>query len=200
MRIKAAAVTGAMAIAIGGLSSIAPAAAQPESFTGQLMLTGYNFCPQGWAPAEGQLIAISENPALFSLYGTYYGGNGQTTFGLPDLRGRVPIHYGTGPGLPTYQLGEAGGTTSFTLTIPQMPSHDHRVNTTNQTADQEDPDNRYLAGGVGDDDMYHDGPPNREMAADMVGQAGDNEPVDHRGPYTAMQWCVSLQDIFPPRN
>ncbi|NHK26729.1 phage tail protein [Parvularcula flava] len=179
---------------------MAPAAAQADPFIGQVILTGYNFCPRNFIPAEGQLMSIAQNTALFSLYGTIYGGDGRTTFGIPDLRGRAPIHYGQGPGLQYYNLGEKGGQTGFTLTIPQLPSHTHTVNATNQLADKGGPQDRYLGAGMGDDDYYHDGPPTRTMAAGMLSPTGGNEEVKHRGPYIAMQWCVALYGVYPSRN
>ncbi|MBD0426974.1 phage tail protein [Aquisalinus flavus] len=181
-------------------AAVSPAAAQSEPFLGQMMLTGYNFCPRGWAEPAGQLLPISQNSALFSLYGTTYGGDGRVSFALPDMRGRAPIHHGTGPGLPTYPLGARGGQTSFTLSILNLPSHSHTVNATNLTADKGGPQDRYLGGGVGDDDVYHDGPPTRTMAAGMISPTGSGLPVDQRGPYIAMQWCVAMQGVYPSRN
>ena len=185
---------------VATFASMSPAAAQSEPFIGQMMATGANFCPRGWAQADGQILSIAQNTALFSLLGTTYGGNGQTTFALPDLRGRSAIHQGTGPGLSNYVEGEVGGRESFTMTIDQMPAHTHGVQATNQTADKGGPDGRYLAGGVGDDDTYHDGPPNRVMAADMNLITGGNQPVSYRGPYLTLMWCIALQGVFPPRT
>lgn len=185
---------------VATFASMSPAAAQSEPFLGQLMLTGANFCPRGWAQADGQILSISQNTALFSLLGTTYGGNGQTTFALPDLRGRAPIHQGTGPGLSPYVEGQVGGQESFTLTISQMPAHNHGVQATNVTGDKGGPQGRYLAGQVGDNNPYHDGPPNRVMAADMTQPTGGSQPVAQRGPYLTMMWCIALQGIFPSRN
>ena len=185
---------------IATFSSISPAAAQSEPFIGQLMLTGANYCPRGWAQADGQILSIAQNTALFSLFGTTYGGNGQTTFALPDLRGRAPIHQGTGPGLSNYVEGQVGGRESFTITTNQMPAHNHGVQATNVTGDKGGPQGRYLAGQVGDNNPYHDGPPNRVMAADMIQPSGGGQPVNQRGPYLTMMWCVAMQGIFPPHN
>ncbi|WP_292532025.1 phage tail protein [Methylocystis sp.] len=185
---------------VATFASMSPAAAQAEPFLGQLMVTAANFCPRGWAQADGQILAISQNTALFSLLGTTYGGNGQTTFALPDLRGRAPIHQGTGPGLSNYLEGQVGGRESFTLTINQMPPHNHGVQATNVTADKGGLQDRYLAGGVGDDDTYHDGPPNRVMAADMIQPSGGVQLVSQRGPYLTLMWCIALEGIFPSRN
>ncbi|GGC97383.1 tail Collar domain-containing protein [Aquisalinus flavus] len=187
-------------LVMGSLAFVAPAAAEYDPYIGQLSATAANYCPRDWAAANGQLIPISQNTALFSLLGTQYGGNGSTTFALPDLRGRSPIHYGQGPGLPIYSRGEKSGTTSFTLTIPQMPAHSHTVNATHLTADKGGPQDRYLGGGIGDDDVYHDGPPTRTMASNMLSLSGGNLPISHRGPYETVNWCIALFGIFPSRN
>jgi microcystin-dependent protein len=185
---------------IGTSVSVSPAQAQAEPFLAQLMLFGGNFCPRGWAPANGQLLSIAQNTAVFSLMGTQFGGNGQTTFALPDLRGRAPIHNGQGPGLQSYTIGQLGGTESFTLLTSQMPAHTHGVQATNVLADKGGPANRYLGAGAGDDDYYNDGPPNQVMAANMILPAGQGAPVSHRGPYLTMTWCVALEGIFPSRE
>jgi microcystin-dependent protein len=103
------------------LTTSTTAIAQAEPFLAQLMLTGANFCPNGWARADGQILSIAQNTALFALLGTNYGGDGQTTFALPDLRGRAPIHEGQGPGLSDRTLGETGGAESVTLTTAELP-------------------------------------------------------------------------------
>lgn len=186
--------------AVATVASVSPASAQSEPFIGQMMVTGATFCPRGWAQADGQIMSIAQNTALFALLGTTYGGNGQTTFALPDLRGRAAIHQGTGPGLSPYVEGQVGGKESFTITIDQMPAHNHGVQATNQTADKGGPDGRYLGGGVGTDDTYHDGPPNKIMAPDMITLTGGNQPVSQRGPYLTLMWCIALEGVFPSRN
>lgn len=186
--------------AVATVAPVSPASAQSEPYVGQMMVTAATFCPRGWAQADGQIMSIAQNTALFSLLGTTYGGNGQTTFALPDLRGRSATHQGTGPGLSSYAEGQAGGRESFTLTIDQMPAHNHGVQATNATADKGGPGNRYLGGGVGNDDTYHDGPPNRIMAPDMITLTGGNQPVSQRGPYLTLMWCIALEGVFPPRN
>jgi microcystin-dependent protein len=183
-----------------------PAQAQSEPLLGQLALVGYNFCPRGWADASGQILSIAQNTALFSLYGTQYGGDGQTTFALPDLRGRSPIHIGQGPGLPNYTQGQQGGATSFTMTVTQMPAHTHAagVQTASGTANTVDPrlaafsrkaqaTDGYLANGT---------PSGRFMAENTVilGATGGSQPVNKVSPFLALRWCVALQGIFPSRN
>src|ERR1044072_7080771 len=125
LTMRRAAVLAAAAFA-AALSNWPSASAQAsDMYLGQLMMVGFNFCPRGWTEADGQILAISTNSALFSLYGTTYGGNGQTTFALPDLRGRVPAHVGQGPGLAPVTQGQVMGADSTTLTLSQMPMHNH---------------------------------------------------------------------------
>ena len=197
-KIFAAPIAASFAI-FGILGSMSSASAQADPLLGQLMVTGATYCPNGWLEANGQLVAVSQNAALYSLLGTTYGGDGQTSFGLPDLRGRGPIHYGSGPGLSPYVPGQAGGQESFTIGVNQMPAHSHAVMATNATADKGGPDNRYLGGGVGSDDAYSDGPANKQMAAGMIGSTGGNQPVTTRSPYLVMRWCIAIQGIYPPR-
>ncbi len=109
------------------LSGIFPSRDAFEAYIGEIMLVGFNFAPRWWALCNGQLLPINQNQALFSLLGTTYGGNGTTNFALPDLRGRSPLHWGSGPGLPTISLGQAGGTETFTITTSQMPAHTHSI-------------------------------------------------------------------------
>jgi microcystin-dependent protein len=110
-----------------------------EPFIGQIMMFGGSFAPRGWAFCEGQLLPISQNAALFSILGTTYGGDGRSTFALPDLRGRVAIHPGSGPGLSNYRLGEKGGVESVALNVNQIPAHSHGISASNGTADSADP-------------------------------------------------------------
>lgn len=180
-----------------------PAAAQAgEPFIGQLMLVGFTFCPRGWTNADGQLLAISQYSALFSLYGTTYGGDGRTTFALPDLRGRSVIHTGTGPGLPAYPQGARSGATERVLTTAQMPSHSHDVKVTNEFANKPGPGGKLLAADDTGINKYSDtaNPPNRTMNTAMISNTGGNQPVDIRDPYLVMRWCVALVGIFPSRN
>lgn len=187
------------------LSLAMPQKAQAQDgYIGEIRAFGFTFCPRGWTEADGDLLAINANTALFSLFGTIYGGDGRTTFGLPDLRGRAPIAPGAGPGLPTYVLGQPGGDTSFTLTTNEMPAHSHTVMGTNATADKHGPGTDLLAAPYLADsskfNIYHDGPPNREMDPRMIANSGNGQPVTHRGPYLPVQWCVALSGVFPSRN
>jgi microcystin-dependent protein len=169
-----------------------------DPFLGQLMLVGFNFCPRGWAPAEGQILSIAQNTALFSLLGTTYGGNGQTTFALPDLRGRVPISQGQGPGLAPYTLGEESGTEFQTLTINQMPPHRHQAYGSGNSPVTLGPSNFEVAT---QDRVRMYAPPGAEvaMAPEMIGMAGGGQPFDNRSPYLVLQWCIALTGVFPSR-
>ena len=191
------------AIAAAALfSSPDTARAQDTPLIGQMMLFGGSFCPRFWAPADGQLLAISSNQALFSILGTMYGGDGRTTFGLPDLRGRVPLSVGQGPGLPNPgNLGARGGSATKTLTIPEMPSHNHMVNSTFQTADKNGPGTDFLAvpnqSGL---NIYHNGPADRQMDPAMIANTGGSQSFSIQNPYQVMQWCIATQGLYPPRS
>jgi len=167
-----------------------------EPFIGQLMCVGFNFAPRGWAFCEGQLLPIAQNTALFSLLGTMYGGDGRTTFGLPDLRGRVPIGFGQGPGLSNYQQGSAGGSEAVTLTTQQMPSHSHAVNANNSDATDTVPTNQYPAAGG----AYTASNPNTTMNANMIGAAGGSQGHSNMQRYLTLNWIIALEGIFPSRS
>lgn len=164
-----------------------------EPFIGQIMLVGFNFVPRGWASCNGQLLSIAQNSALFSLLGTTYGGNGQTTFGLPDLRGRAPVHFGQGPGLSSYTQGEIGGRESVTLTMNNLPPHAHSLNgpAAEQTTDRPSGTVAPAIGG-----SY--GVPSESVGT--TGVAGNGQPVEHRSPYLVMNYVIALTGIFPSRE
>ena len=117
-----------------------------EPFIGEISMVAFTFAPRGWAFCDGQLLAISQNTALFSLIGTTYGGDGRTTFALPDLRGRVPLHMGNGPGLTSRPEGQKGGSETVTLTVSQMPAHNHQANASSTTSDKPGPINNFWGG------------------------------------------------------
>lgn len=190
--------TAALALS-GTLAFASSASAGTDEYIGELMLVGFNYCPQGSLPAAGQTLSISSNQALFALYGTLYGGDGQTNFKLPDLRGRAPLSNGSGPGLANYTIGQIGGQESFTITTAQMPPHTHNVQASNQLGTSGGPSDRFLAGQAGDNDPYNDGPPNRNMNSAMITPTGGGQPVTNRSPFLAMQWCIATQGIFPSR-
>lgn len=179
------------------------ASAQSDPFIGQVALVGFNFCPNGWAEANGALLPINQNTALFSLYGTFYGGDGISTFALPDLRGRFPMGQGNGPGLTSRSQGERSGQESQALNILQMPSHNHSVNATAKDGNQRFPGGKLLGGvgqaGSGTETIYSNAPATTTMSPTMLGNVGGGQPFSTMNPYLVMRYCVALVGIFPSR-
>jgi microcystin-dependent protein len=167
-----------------------------EPFIGTIIQFGGNFAPRGWAFCDGQLLPISQNSALFSILGTTYGGDGQTTFALPDLRGRVAIHPGTGPGLRPYTLGEKGGQESVTLTVNNMPSHNHSFSGISGDAKAETPAGNIL----GNATIYSGGTPNAPLNAAVIGNAGGSQPFSVQQPYQCVNFIIALTGIYPSRE
>jgi Microcystin-dependent protein len=168
-----------------------------EPFLGQLMLVPYNFAPQGWAFCNGQIMSIAQNSALFSLLGTTYGGNGQTTFALPDLRGRVAVSSGQGPGLQNYSLGEVAGSESITLISTQMPAHTHLVGASTGSA-QATPDNAFP--GSDTSTQIYDLAASTTMNPQMIQPAGGSQPHENRQPYLVLNYIIALQGVYPSRS
>lgn len=172
-----------------------------EPFIGQIMAVGFNFAPRGWAMCNGQLLPISQNDALFALIGTTYGGDGQTTFALPDLRSRIAIHQGQGPGLTNRPIGQASGTETVTLVTNQMPSHTHPVSATAVNADQPSPANHIWATEPTTSTLFYGaGPVDSTMNPQAVNPAGGNQPHDNLMPYLTMTYVISLFGIFPSQG
>jgi microcystin-dependent protein len=171
----------------------------PDPFIGEIRMFGFGFVPQGWAACDGQLLPIAQNAALFSLLGTTYGGDGQTTFALPDLRSRVPVCQGQGPGLSPYAPGQAGGTETVTLAAAQMPGHSHPVEASTSPAGSGQPAGRTLARSAGH--TYTARPGTRTaMNAAMLGQTGGSQPHGNIQPYLAVTYCIATEGIFPSRG
>jgi len=168
-----------------------------DPFIGELRLFGFNFAPRGWALCQGQLMSISQNTALFSLLGTMYGGNGQTTFGLPDLRGRAAISFGQGPGLASYEQGQPGGVEQVTLLAGQLPAHNHTVSASS-AATGKNPANSFPAYTA--DASTYGSTADLTMNPAMVGGGGNAQPVAVASPYLVLNWCIALEGIFPSRN
>jgi microcystin-dependent protein len=179
-----------------------------DPFLGQITMFGGSFAPRGWAFCEGQLLPISQYTALFSILGTTYGGDGRTTFGLPDLRGRAPIHAGHGPGLSDVRLGQKGGNEMTTLNVTNLPSHNHTgtisvgpdTNLTDAAVN-----NRLATEARGGGDalpIYTSDAGNGNMAGDSVtiGNAGGNQAFSNRSPYLVISHIIALQGIFPSRS
>lgn len=170
-----------------------------SQFIGEIRMVGFNFAPQGWAKCDGQLLQINQNQALFSLLGTIYGGNGTTTFGLPDLRGRVPMHAGSGPGLTPRSIGQRGGSETVNLTVNQLPSHNHAavIHTNESEGDSALPSGNFLAkSGTGG---YTSVFPDSQLAdsAVTVANAGGDQAHDTLQPYQAVNFIIALVGLFP---
>ena len=185
-------------------ANIDRAKAGTEPFFGDIIAVAYTYCPRGWAEANGALLPISQNTALFSLYGTTFGGDGRTTFGLPDLRGRKAMNHGHGPGLSVRTMGEKLGSETQVLTAAQLPAHNHRVNANNLDGDKAGPGGKILAaappGGSGSETIYSQEPPNRTMASSMIAPSGSSFPVNIQDPVLALRYCVALVGIYPSRS
>ena len=173
-----------------------------EPFIAEIRIWGLNFAPRGWAFCDGQLLPIAQNTALFSLVGTYYGGDGRTTFGLPNLQGRAPMHPGNGPGLSTRRLWEHGGVNTVTLTEAQMPNHNHLgVNPTtpvdSEPADLSGPAGNFLAVTTGSRNRIYREP---LTAVPTGATAGGGQAHTNMQPYLALNFCIALTGLYPSRN
>lgn len=174
-----------------------------DPFIGEISIFAGNYPPKGWAFCQGQLLAISTNTALFAILGTTYGGNGVTTFALPDLRGRVLVGPGQGMGLQqSYSLGETGGQENVTLNINQMPAHNHvaTVAANSNAGNSAAPNGHTLAASDQRNDQYTDQGGNGNLAGVTVGIAGGSQPHENRQPYIAINFIIALQGIYPSRN
>ncbi len=162
-----------------------------EPFLGELRLMSYTFAPRGWAPCNGQLLPINQNQALFALLGTTYGGNGQTTFALPDLRGRTPIHREPNGVAQGQRVGEE----AHVLTVSEMPAHVHQAQASSSNANQPNPSILAAANNVyappGDFTTLH---------PQTIAQAGGSQAHENRHPFLTLNWCIALQGIFPSQN
>ncbi|MEZ4771045.1 MAG: tail fiber protein [Caldilineales bacterium] len=170
-----------------------------EPFVGEIRMFAGNFAPQGWAFCDGQLLAISENDALFSLLGTTYGGDGRTTFGLPDLRGRVPIHAGQGPGLSPRQLGSRGGQEMVTLTVNQLASHSHQATGSGDSGADANPASNFLASSTVVA-PYVQETPDTAFAANAVSAAGGSQSHMNLMPALCVNFIIALFGIYPSRQ
>jgi microcystin-dependent protein len=168
-------------------------------FIAEIRIFGFNFAPRGWAFCQGQIQSISQNTALFSLLGTNYGGDGRTTFGLPDLRGRSPLSQGQGPGLTPRIVGERAGTENVTLLAGNLPAHTHTLAAVDAPANQASPGGNSPAQDAGGNRLYNSAA-NVSMGATSVAPAGGGQPHSNLQPSLVVNFCIALQGAFPARN
>ena len=170
-------------------------------FVAEIRIVGFNFAPTGWAFCNGQLLPISQNTALFSLLGTTYGGDGKTTFALPNLGGCVPMQPGQGNGLSPHDLGESGGSDTVTLLQTEMPAHTHQMRASAEPANAQIPNAQLtLARSSGGSAWNTTATGLVAMAAQALATAGSNQPHNNLQPYLTLYFCIALQGIFPPRG
>lgn len=171
-----------------------------EPFIGEIRMFAGNFAPRAWAFCDGQLLAVSQNDALFSLYGTIYGGDGRTTFGLPDMRGRIPLHQGHGPGLSNRRLGSKGGRETETLTVNQIPSHTHTLNANARQDNVESPQGNVLCDPNPEGRLYDQVPQDSFAASSSIAATGGSRPHTNLMPTLCVNFIVALYGIYPSRN
>ncbi len=169
-----------------------------EPFIGEIRTFGFTFAPRGWATCEGQLLPIAQNEALFALLGTTYGGDGRTTFALPDLRGRVAVGNGQGQGLSLYRQGQRGGEEQVTLTADQLPSHSHDVRARDRRGGSRRPVGRFLARVTRG--RSYAAEQDALMHPEMVAETGGGQPHPNLQPHLALNVCIALQGVFPSRQ
>jgi len=174
-------------------------------FVAEIRIFGFNFPPTGWAFCNGQLLAISQNTALFSLLGTNYGGDGRSTFGLPNLQGSAPMHPGQGPGLSLHDLGETGGSSSVTVLISEYPQHTHSINCIDggRVGGQiGQPGNAILVKTSGSPAhaFTSGGTQNQTLNQNALAPVGSNQPHNNMMPYLTLNFCIALQGVYPPRT
>jgi microcystin-dependent protein len=172
-----------------------------DPFVAEIRIFPFNFAPKGWAFCDGQILPLSQNTALFSLLGTTYGGDGKSTFALPNLQGSVPMHPGQGPGLWLHDLGETGGEETVTLLESEIPSHTHALRAGSAAAADDDPSpSVVLASGTRGATPYA-APGSTEALGDFaLGVAGSSQPHNNMQPYLTFNFCIAMQGVFPPRT
>jgi microcystin-dependent protein len=170
-----------------------------DQFVGEIRAFGFNFQPSGWMLCQGQLLSIAEYDVLFALIGTTYGGDGQTTFGLPDLRGRIPVHQGTSPtGQGTFVIGQVSGTETVAVQITQMPGHSHTLNAQSAAGAQPGPSNGFWA--ASNLDQFSTASPTTQMVATSLQPSGGSQPHDNMPPFLCINYAIALFGVFPSRS
>lgn len=171
-----------------------------DPFLGEIRIFAGNFAPQGWALCQGQLLPIAGNDALFALIGTTYGGDGQTTFALPNLASRVGLHQGAGPGLTPRAIGESGGAENVTLSSQHLPAHSHAALGSSTGANQLSPVGGFWSTEPGGNTAAYSNTAGSQMAATAIGTAGGGQPHDNVQPFLAINFIIALQGIFPSQG
>lgn len=168
-----------------------------EQYVGEIRIFAGNFAPVEWAPCDGRLLPIAEYETLYTLIGTTYGGDGQTNFALPDLRGRLPLSVGTGPGLSSYVLGQKGGVEAVTLTAAQYPAHTHQLRASSETGNEAAPAGNML-GASEKVKMYHEQVPNQALSqATVAPSVGGAQPHENRQPFLSISFIIALFGLYP---
>jgi len=170
-----------------------------DPFVAEIRIFPFNFAPKGWAWCNGQLLPLSQNTALFSLLGTTYGGDGKSTFALPDLQGRAPMHPGQGPGLSLHDLGETGGSETVTLLESEIPAHSHSLVASQADGVERTPNGQLLATGIGIS-AYQTPGPLTQLSPNGLAPAGGDQPHNNLQPYLTFYFSIALQGVFPPRG
>jgi microcystin-dependent protein len=172
-----------------------------DPFVAEIRIFPFNFAPKGWAFCDGQLLPLSQNTALFSLLGTTYGGDGKSTFALPDMQGNAPMHPGQGPGLSLHDLGETGGSETVSLLESEIPSHNHLLGASSQDGGDSHPIPNLLAQGIGINLYNNQGTnPIVQLNDNALPPAGGDQPHNNMQPYLTFNFCIALQGVFPPRT
>ncbi len=171
-----------------------------DPFIGEVKLFAGIFAPRGWAFCDGQLLPVAQNSALFAILGTTYGGDGRTTFALPDLRGRVALGPRHGAGLSDYREGQKGGTEKVTLQVSQIPSHNHSLRASTTVGNSNDPTDKVLGNTDVFDNEYINTTPTTNMSSAAIGNTGGNQSHENRQPYLAINYIIALQGVFPSRS
>lgn len=171
-----------------------------EPFIGEIRIFAGNYAPRGWALCQGQLLPIAQNQALFALLGTIYGGDGRTTFALPNLAGRIPINQGTGPGLSPRPIGQAGGAETVTISVQEMPSHSHVANCSNAGSNQASPVGNFWSTDPGGNTGAYNNTAGSQMAATAIGNTGGGQAHNNVQPFLVINYIIAIQGIFPSRS
>jgi len=173
-------------------------------YLGEVRIFGFNFAPLGWATCDGQILSIAQNTALFSILGTNYGGNGTTTFALPNFQGDTGVQQGQGSGLSPYSVGQQSGTTTVTLNQNNLPQHNHVINTQAAGVSSQGlhaPTSTAYLGNSEPDRVYNTtATPTLSMAPQAIGSSGQGQPHDNMQPYEVLLFCIALRGVFPPRS